>query len=95
MPNHLHVVVTPVLSGASSLTFIDRFKGWSSREIRRASPREKIWQPRSYDHLLREDEDLHAIEAYILGNPVRAGLSSSPEEYPWCGIPEPIALAAS
>jgi hypothetical protein len=35
-----------------------------------------IWQKRSYDHLVRDEEELQALATYILGNPVRGGLWS-------------------
>jgi putative transposase len=87
MPDHLHAVVTPVIAGASLLTYVDRTKGWSSRELHLAGWSGPVWQPRSYDHAVRRDEDLHAIGAYILANPVRTGLCTTPEAYPWSGMP--------
>jgi putative transposase len=90
MPDHVHAVVTPVRPGASSLTFIDRFKGSCSFEMRKAGWNGPVWQKRSFDHAIRKDEDLVNVGRYILGNPVRAGLSSSVDEYLWSGIPEKV-----
>jgi REP element-mobilizing transposase RayT len=90
MPDHIHVVVTPVVAGASSLTFIDRFKGACSRQLHLAGWKGPIWQKRSYDHLVRDEEELQALATYILGNPVRGGLVEQVEDYRWSGIPERI-----
>lgn len=86
MPDHVHLIVTPEEETASSLLFVQQFKGWCSRELRLAGWTGDVWQKRSYDHLLRRDEDVRAIAAYILANPVRRNLCSSPEEYPWSGL---------
>jgi len=90
MPDHVHLVVTPLGVGASSLSYVDRVKGWSSRRLRLAGWRGELWQRRSYDHLLRREERLEQVAAYILANPVRKGICSEPGEYPWSGIPEPL-----
>jgi putative transposase len=87
----MHLVVTPIRDGASSLDYVARFKGVSSRLIRAGGWTDKVWQARSYDHALRTDQRLADVANYILNNPVRAGLSSNWEDYPWCGVPEPIS----
>jgi putative transposase len=88
MPDHIHAITTPETEGTSSLEYLRRFKGWCSREMRLAGWPGEIWQKRSYDHLLRRDEDIPEVAAYILANPVRAGLCASPEDYPWSGLAE-------
>ncbi len=89
MTDHLHAVITPDVEGASSLLFVNRFKGWCTRELHLLGWGGPVWQPRSYDHLLRREDDLASIFAYILHNPVRRGLCTSPEDWPWSG-PAPI-----
>jgi len=86
MPNHVHIIVTPNVDGASSLLYVDRVKGWARRELLLAGWKGEMWQKRSYDRLMRKSDDLEQLAAYILGNPVRAGLCSEPSEYPWSGI---------
>ncbi len=44
-----------------------------------------IWQAGYFEHVLREDEDTRRVAAYILANPVRAGLVVNPEDYPFSG----------
>jgi putative transposase len=91
MPDHVHLLVTPIADGCSSLLYIDRFKGWCGRMMRLEGYEGDIWQRGSYDHLVRKEEDLLALGEYILANPVRKGLSEDVESYLWSGIPEPIA----
>jgi REP element-mobilizing transposase RayT len=88
MPDHVHLMVTPERDNASSLLYLQRFKGWCARELHRGGWTGEVRQKRSYDHLVRQHEDLRAIAAYILANPVRRGLCTEPEEYPWSGMAE-------
>jgi putative DNA methylase len=46
--------------------------------------RGQFWQHESYDHWVRDDDELERIIAYIDYNPVKAGLASRPHEYRWC-----------
>ena len=43
------------------------------------------WQKDFYDHVIRTHEDIAAQVRYILDNPVRKGLVSSWEDYPFKG----------
>jgi len=83
MPNHVHAVIVPIRDGASSLIFVDRFKGRTSHDLHEAGYVGDVWQDRYFDHLLRDDESLAAITDYILANPVRAGLVARAEDYLW------------
>jgi len=42
-----------------------------------------VWQASFYDHLLPKDEDIEAVANYIVANPVRKRIASSPEAYPF------------
>ena len=44
-----------------------------------------LWQKGYFDRVLRSDESDLEVIAYIIDNPVRAGLVRSPEEYPLTG----------
>ena len=79
-----------MVNGASSLLYVDRFKGWCGRLLRQSGWQGPLWQPRSYDQLLRREENLQEIAGYILSNPVRLGLCTDPSDYPWSGIPDPL-----
>jgi len=44
-----------------------------------------FWQPGFFDHLLRHDESYSEKWDYVWRNPVRAGLVSRPEDWPYQG----------
>src|SRR5262245_16051889 len=84
MPDHLHALVEGLaerfgfpavrLDVQQRCGYRWRQAGWSS-----------LWQEGYYDHVLRDGEDIAGIVAYILNNPVRAGLCGRPEDYPHLG----------
>ncbi len=45
--------------------------------------RGRLWQPRSYDHVLREEESVMAVADYILNNPVRKGDRKQWHDWPY------------
>lgn len=45
----------------------------------------RLWQEGYYDRVLREDDDPYGVIAYIVNNPIRAGLVASPADYPFWG----------
>jgi len=44
----------------------------------------QFWQHESYDHWVRDDEELKRILEYIAGNPVKAGLVGKAWEWAFC-----------
>ncbi len=89
MPDHAHLILTPAtdLEGRRihPLHEIMRLiKSHSARLINEQFGHAgRIWQQESFDHVLRSSESLDAKVAYILANPVRAGLVNVQEDYPW------------
>lgn len=43
----------------------------------------QFWQHETFDHWARDEAELHRIIHYIEMNPVRAGLTATPEDYNW------------
>ena len=84
MPDHFHARIEGLQPSSHLPTFVRRFKQCSSYEWKRKYS-EALWQRGFYDHVLREDEDMHAIAAYILANRVRAGLCDDAVSYPFSG----------
>jgi REP element-mobilizing transposase RayT len=81
MPNHVHVVVAP-RGGRSLAEILLSWKGFTGQEINRAVGRTgPLWQKESYDHLVRGQEDLDHHVAYVLANPLAAGL----KHWRWAG----------
>jgi REP element-mobilizing transposase RayT len=83
MSNHVHAVVRP-LSGFTLSQVLQGWKGFSAREANRLLERQgEFWQRESYDHLVRDDEDLHRCCHYTTMNPVNARLCAKPEGWQW------------
>src|SRR5206468_374265 len=84
MPNHIHAVLWPMPNCVLS----DILKSWKQFTSRRAKKvlnlgEQPFWQPESYDHWIRNDEEKVRIVRYIRNNPVSAGLCARAEEWKW------------
>ncbi len=91
MPNHVHLLVTPKGESSVALSaFVGAFKSLSTRAFWERDGKGVLWQQHYYDHIVRSDESLSAIGEYILNNPARRGLSSSPTGCPFSGIVDEI-----
>jgi REP element-mobilizing transposase RayT len=84
MPNHQHLIVTGKKINSDIWKLIVNYKQktgfWMSKN--------KIgikWQKDFYDHIIRTRKDLSQQVKYVLNNPVRKGLVTSWEEYPFKG----------
>jgi putative transposase len=84
MPDHLHGLVEGTNDGSDFKRFAANFKQRTGFEYRRLS-RNQLWQHGYYDHVLRDEESSLSVAAYILQNPVRAGLCAAIEQYPHLG----------
>jgi putative transposase len=81
MPDHVHMVVEGLEDDADLKRFISRARQFSGYHYRRKTGR-RLWQRYGYEHVLRDDEPTKAVVAYVLENPVRAGLAKTVYEYP-------------
>ncbi len=65
-------------------------KGYSALEANKILSRtgQTFWQDESYDHWSRDEAEFYRIIAYIENNPVKAGLVSKPEDWPWSSAAE-------
>jgi REP element-mobilizing transposase RayT len=84
MPNHVHVVFRPESSHTVS-DILQNWKSYTAHVIQKLLPRKVVpfWQDESYDHLIRDDDDLQRMCYYTITNPVSARLCQRPEEWPW------------
>ena len=89
MPDHFHCLTSPREFGLSVLTFIDRFKGKTTNSSWPLGWKGTLWQSGSYDHGLRQEDDLREVAKYIMENPVRKNLTASPAEWQWSGTMDP------
>lgn len=61
------------------------FKGRLSKWWRVNGDGQSLWQRSYFDHRIRSSESFHEKCAYVIENPVRAGLVKDASEYPWSG----------
>jgi len=85
MPDHLHVLASPHERDASVGEFLKWFKRWFNEDYRKLGgpfPNWK-WQESGFDRLLRSDESTYQKWLYIQNNPVRGGLVTDPDDWPY------------
>lgn len=74
MPNHVHALMTPVAPYELE-KILQSIKGYSAVKINERLGREgTFWQRQSYDHIVRDVEQLFAFKRYISANPEKANL---------------------
>lgn len=96
MSNHVHVVFEPLsrsewysdFSGSERQSDLPKIMQSLKRHTARQSnlilnKEGAFWQDESYDHVIRDSEEYIRIIQYILENPVKAGLASKWDEWPW------------
>ena len=90
MPDHVHLFVC-ILPGEMTLSkWIKSLKNSLSKQLREQGHRAPHWQKGYFDHLLRDYESEAEKWFYVRQNPVRAGLSASPEEWAFAGEIHPF-----
>ena len=94
LPNHVHLLIQPLIAPSILLKSL---KGSTAREANRMLGRigEPFWQKESYDHWVRNGEELQRIRNYIEVNPVKAGLVCAPHEWPWSSASVETSLDAA
>lgn len=50
---------------------IRAFKTYSTKDIKQAGYGKSVWQRGFYDHIIRNQDDLHRIQQYIYENPMK------------------------
>ncbi len=88
MPNHVHVLFRPLKGDAGEpyplSAILQSLKGYTARKANIILGREgPFWQDESFDRVIRDDEDFIRTLEYVLNNPVKAGLVSGWEDWPW------------
>lgn len=84
MPDHLHVLAIGTEDSADVTGFMRRAKQVTSHAHVQLHGR-PLWQPGFFDRVLREDEDPLIVTAYMVANPLRAGLTTEADAYPFWG----------
>jgi len=85
MPNHVHVVVTP-LPGFLLSAILHSWKSFTAKEANKLLPEKtarEFWQRESYDHWCRDAEEVARCVTYVEANPVKANLCRLAEDWRW------------
>ena len=85
MPDHVHFFAAlaetaPTLSG-----WIKSLKNTLSKSLREHGHSAPHWQKGFFDHVMRSAESYSEKWDYVRANPVRAGLVSNPDQWPYQG----------
>src|SRR6266851_2009203 len=84
MPDHLHVLITPLTSLEKAVQFI---KGGSSyRAKKELDSNMEVWQKGFQDHRIRDANDYAIHVLYILDNPVKERFCERAEEFPYSSV---------
>jgi len=81
MPDHLHILLTPLTSLEKAVQFIKG--GFSYRVRKELGSNMEVWQKGFSDHRVRDASDYRVHAIYIRQNPVRRHLCEAPEQYPY------------
>ncbi len=81
MPNHVHVVVTPLAEHTLS-SILHSWKSFSANQANALlNTKGAFWERESFDHLCRTAESVGYFGEYVEQNPVAAGLCSRPGDW--------------
>ena len=98
MANHVHVVFTPLetqpsvtddkqthdMRYHSLASIMHSLKSYTAQKANQILGRSgAFWQHESYDHCIRNRDELHRIIRYVLNNPVKIGLVKEWKEWKW------------
>jgi len=86
MPDHLHLLITPVESVEKSVQLIKG--GFSFRARKDLQWNGDIWQAGFTDHRIRDEEDWSRHLVYIRNNPLDAKLVEDSALYEFMGYPD-------
>ena len=84
MPDHLHMLAEGGDDQCNLLEFIRVFKLRTAFAFRKSHGR-RLWEMSYYEHILRRSDSVEAVATYIWWNPVRRGLCSRAEDFPFSG----------
>ena len=85
LPNHIHLLLQPAggrnFSQIMNSTKSNFTKDYKAKHKIARSISLSLWQPRFWDHIIRDGDDLERHFGYIHYNPVKHGLVARPEDY--------------
>ncbi len=89
MANHVHLVVQlPENPAFSAARMTQRLKGRTALAANRllGLTGQEFWRKESYDHVVRNSREEERVIAYVVNNPVKAGLVSEWTQWPYTHV---------
>jgi len=88
MPDHVHLLIQPLQKSKQEFwtlsSIMKSIKGYSAKQIPEVMTHiGTVWQDERYDRIIRDETEFQNTWEYIRQNPVKAGLSPTPETYPF------------
>ena len=84
MPDHVHFLAEGAADDSDLIRFADAFKQQTGFEYRQRHGN-ILWQKRFYDYILRREDEIRDVAAYIWANPVRKKVCTKAQGYPYSG----------
>jgi REP element-mobilizing transposase RayT len=88
MPDHLHLFCAPMPDANALDRWIAYWKSLATRAL--GEDPGSLWQREFWDHQLRRGDSYEGKWEYVRDNPVRAGLVSRSEDWPYQGEVNPL-----
>jgi REP element-mobilizing transposase RayT len=85
MPDHVHIFVWLPQSEVTLSRWVQSLRNVLGKTLLTLGHSKPHWQRGFFDHLLRSSESYLQKWDYVSNNPVRAGLSARPEDWPFGG----------
>jgi REP element-mobilizing transposase RayT len=88
LSDHVHLLSQPLPRGEGGFfdlsEIIHSVKSFSAQKIsQRRGVKGAIWQDERYDRIVRDEVEFLEKWQYIRNNPLKEGLASQSEDYPW------------
>ena len=82
MPNHVHLVLHLLEKARGVDKIMQSIKKYYARDSDQILNRKgSFWQSESFDHIVRDEDELNRIINYVIMNPVKAGLVEKWEDW--------------
>ncbi|MEI6862115.1 MAG: transposase [Verrucomicrobiota bacterium] len=87
MPNHVHILIGHQ-AGCTLSEIVQSWKSYTAKVILRHCangqfPGNHVWQADYWDRFIRNERHYASTVDYIHNNPVKAGLVTRPQDWPW------------
>jgi len=93
MPDHLHLLFSLADDYPKRMQdWVSAFKRYTAKKIFDLYEIRPLWQKNFYDRIVRQEESLLEMAKYIIHNPVRKGIVSNWETYPYSKMVDPLPL---